>query len=161
MACLSHGFILFAWLQHSRAAPSRNLTALNTQYAPPFVSTPDGRGTWDLLYSSILTLILCVYTALHPNLPAPTASRWTTLRLRARSVTLAIFAPEINILIAFKQYRRANMLTSQLQKLNQEHNEMGSDIVSGNGRASDGESTVAGSSKEVEIHVHHPARPSS
>ena len=51
-------------------APTQNFTALRTDIAPPWVPDPDNRGTWSLLYSCVFTLVLCVWTAIHLNIPS-------------------------------------------------------------------------------------------
>ncbi|KAL8949030.1 MAG: hypothetical protein Q9222_004826 [Ikaeria aurantiellina] len=99
------------------AAPGRNITALNVQYARPFVPEPDGRGTWGLLYSCVFTLVLCVWTAIHPNLPSLRASKSQKYWLKILWVLMAVFAPEIGVLTAFRQYQKATGLASQLSRL--------------------------------------------
>ncbi|KAL8772297.1 MAG: hypothetical protein Q9209_002509 [Squamulea sp. 1 TL-2023] len=111
-------FFLFGnFVKVAQAAPSRNLTALRTQYAPPFVPEPDGRGTWSLLYSCVFTLALCVWTAFHPNVKAPESSVAEKYLVKIKWVLVAIFAPEIGVLTAFKQYRRAKVLAANLSRL--------------------------------------------
>src|SRR4051812_33110876 len=46
-----------------------NHTALHSTIAPSWVSAPNIRGTSDILYSCLLTLFACIYTALHLNVP--------------------------------------------------------------------------------------------
>jgi hypothetical protein len=48
-----------------------NLTAFNTVTAPSWVSAPDYRGMSNILYSCLLTLVACIYTAIHLNVPKP------------------------------------------------------------------------------------------
>jgi len=57
-----------------------NQTALHKNTAPAWVSEPQYRGTASILYSCIVTLILCVYSALHPNVPAYGESRLAIYR---------------------------------------------------------------------------------
>ena len=57
LLCLS---LLPVLLHSTEALSSRNLTALETQYAPSFVPEPNERGTWRLLSGCLLTLILCI-----------------------------------------------------------------------------------------------------
>lgn len=108
---------LFALLHAVRAAPSRNLTALRTDFAPPFVREPDGRGTWSLLYSCLFTLALCVWTAFHPNVKSPEASEVGKYRLKIYWIFFAIFAPELGVLTAFKQNRKVNDFVTVLSRL--------------------------------------------
>ncbi|KAI4102608.1 MAG: hypothetical protein L6R37_004321 [Teloschistes peruensis] len=106
-----------ATISRVRAAPSRNLTALRTDFAPPFVREPDGRGTWSLLYSCLFTLALCVWTAFHPNVKSPEASEVGKYRLKIYWIFFAIFAPELGVLTAFKQNRKVNDFVTVLSRL--------------------------------------------
>ncbi|KAL8887557.1 MAG: hypothetical protein Q9215_004899, partial [Flavoplaca cf. flavocitrina] len=87
------------------------------EYAAPFVPEPDGRGTWSLLYSCIFTLALCVWTAFHPNVKTPEASTTGKYIVKIKWVVFSIFAPEIGVLTAFKQYRQAKVLAAELSGL--------------------------------------------
>ena len=109
------------FLNSAQTAPDRNITALRTEYAPSFVSDPDGRGTWGLLYSSIFTLVLCVWTAIHPNLPDIGTSEARKYRFKALWVVMAVFAPEIGVLTAFKQYRKATTFVAELSRIRDEY----------------------------------------
>lgn len=117
MAFLFLFLIPLELVQLTSAAPSRNLTALQTEYAPSFVPDPNGRGTWSLLYSCLFTLFLCVWTAIHPNVLAPGTSNVEKYRYKFLWVVMAIFAPEIGVFIAFKQYRSANRLRRELIRM--------------------------------------------
>ncbi|KAL9598137.1 MAG: hypothetical protein Q9219_004693 [cf. Caloplaca sp. 3 TL-2023] len=103
------------------AAPSRNLTALGTEYASAFVADPDWRGTWSLLYSSVFTLALCVWTAIHPNVPRPGASSVRKYYFKIKWVILAIFAPEFGVLAAYKQHQRVRGFVADLNRLREQH----------------------------------------
>lgn len=111
-----------ALLPFTLAIPSQNLTALRTEVAPAWVSDPDDRGTWSLLYSNIFTLSLCVWSALHPNLPSPSfgqsIARYGT---KISSLLLAIVAPELMVLTAFRQLQQARHLVSELTELRAQH----------------------------------------
>ena len=98
-------------------APTQNFTALRTDIAPPWVPDPDTRGTWSLLYSCIFTLVLCVWTAIHLNVPSyreSTISQW--LR-KLKWVLLAIIAPELGVYTACEQYFQAKKLIHQLGEI--------------------------------------------
>ena len=43
---------------------------------PAFVSSPQRRGTVDILLSSIITLLVCVYTSIHLNIVPPEKRVW-------------------------------------------------------------------------------------
>ena len=155
MAYCSRAFTLLTYIQFAQGAPTRNLTALRTEYAPAFVSDPDGRGTWSLLYSSIFTLGLCVWTAIHPNVPSSGASSVAKYHLKALWVVLAVFAPEIGVLTAFKQYKKAKALSSRLSQLRAQQASDGSHTCDGAEPVTDGEiSTITDGSKPVSLQTH-------
>lgn len=83
---------------------TRNLTALQNDIAPRCVPEPIGRGTWSLLYSCVFTLALCVWTAVHPNIPAQDEGKWRRTHIfgrRLKWVVIALFAPEVILYIAW------------------------------------------------------------
>ncbi|KAL8776849.1 MAG: hypothetical protein Q9213_008110 [Squamulea squamosa] len=108
---------LFSYIHCTQAAPTRNLTELHVQYAPSFVAEPNGRGTWSLLYSCIFTLALCLWTAFHPNVKSPEASKAAKYTLKWRWLAVAVFAPELGVLTAFKQFRQSRALAAELSRL--------------------------------------------
>jgi hypothetical protein len=97
--------ILFAlYFFPAIAAPVANLTALQTVIAPAWVADPAGRGTWSLLYSCLFTLLLCVYTAIHLNVPPPNDTKLTFWLRKTKWVAIAIFGPELVVYTAFEQW---------------------------------------------------------
>lgn len=81
-----------------------NTTALHTDIATDWVSSPNGRGTWDILYGCVCTLIACVYTAIHLNIPPNDEKEWRTLRRKLKWIFIALFAAEIVVYTAFEQW---------------------------------------------------------
>ncbi|MCJ1265909.1 hypothetical protein MMC22_005791 [Lobaria immixta] len=88
-----------------------------TDFAPAWVSEPDGRGTWKVLYSCVLTLFLCVFTAIHLNVgPAgeTTIGWWIH---KCKWVGIAILSPELVLYSAGKQWFSAGRLCKKLNAL--------------------------------------------
>ena len=98
-------------------APTQNFTALRTDIAPPWVPDPDNRGTWSLLYSCVFTLVLCVWTAIHLNIPSYQESLMSQWLRKLKWVLLAIIAPELGVYTACEQYSQAKRLTDQLARI--------------------------------------------
>ena len=98
-------------------APTQNFTALRTNIAPPWVPDPDNRGTWSLLYSCAFTLVLCVWTAIHLNVPSYQESLISQWLRKLKWVLLAIIAPELGVYTAFEQYEQAKELIGELAKI--------------------------------------------
>ena len=94
--------------------PPANLTALNEEPAAPWVKEPDGRGTWGLVYGCLFTIFLCVWTAVHVNIPPrdiKPRKRW--LR-KLYLVLVAVLAPEAVLYIAFCERQEAYALKKHL-----------------------------------------------
>jgi hypothetical protein len=82
-----------------------------------WVDDPSGRGTWNLLYSCGFTLVLCVWTSIHLNVPPPRESAWLGWRRKLKWVVIALFAPEIVVFTAFQQWLTARLFLKELEKL--------------------------------------------
>ena len=139
-------FILhfLAQVPYAHTAPTQNLTSSKTEIAPPWVDGPNGRGSWDILYSCVFTLSLCVWTAIHPNVPGPGDREHQNVRLKIFWVMIGIFAPEIGVVTAFKQYRQARLLISKLSQLKEER-------LSKNGRVGDPTKSRAPASNPTKV----------
>ncbi|TGO58084.1 hypothetical protein BOTNAR_0188g00170 [Botryotinia narcissicola] len=99
-----HGNPVNAYPMASASSSNVNITALRTDVAPGWVSEPDGRGTWSLLYSCVGTLVACVYTAIHLNIPPTCEKAYFGWVRKAKWVMIALLAPEIVAYTAFEQY---------------------------------------------------------
>ena len=97
--------------------PLGNPTALNTEIAPLWVSEPNFRGTWRLLYSCVFTLTLCVYSSIHLNVPRKGERLWPYYRRKAKWVLIAILTPEIALFTAYTQFFTARKLYKELNSL--------------------------------------------
>ncbi|KAF6811891.1 hypothetical protein CSOJ01_05482 [Colletotrichum sojae] len=81
-----------------------------------WVPEPDGRGTFGLLCSCVLTLTICVWTALHLNVPAARSTVRSRAIERTKWVLYGIFAPEIVVATAAAQYIVARWLKREIEK---------------------------------------------
>ncbi|KAM0705721.1 hypothetical protein Q7P35_007081 [Cladosporium inversicolor] len=74
------------------------------------------RGTWAIYQTCIITIILCVWTTIHLNVPRPgdKSSRQTWRRIGWSLLT--IIAPEVVALNAWLQYREARLLLVDVNK---------------------------------------------
>ncbi|RYP13468.1 hypothetical protein DL765_006881 [Monosporascus sp. GIB2] len=86
---------------------------------------PTTRGTYGLLSSCVVTMILCVWTAVHLNLPdhdkpgVKYLPKWQTLR-KVWWLLLGVFTPEIISWTAFEQHREAKHLHKCMRALLEE-----------------------------------------
>ena len=76
----------------------------------------DGRGTWTILSTCIITLTLCVYTSLHLNVPAHKCSATTTVFIKAKYVFFGLLAPELIAFNAWRQRTVASAIVARLRK---------------------------------------------
>ena len=94
----------------SRLYCSLNLAAMN-QTIPDesgrvhgWIAEPSGRGTAGLLYNCLVTIFLCVWSALHIPIPKRNASWMQNLLYKARWALVAIIAPEAVCFLAIDSY---------------------------------------------------------
>ena len=92
-------------------------STLTTVYAPLWVPEPNGRGTWSILYSCVFTLTLCVWSAIHQNIPRRGEGKiWQWLR-KTKWVFIAIFAPELVLYSAWQQYYLAQRFRKDMMNI--------------------------------------------
>jgi hypothetical protein len=92
-------------------------------------SSPQSRGTFDILWSCITVLLICTYTVIHPNLPArdERKAHWYQppyLRAGLRQVKwmlIAAVAPEIVIAIAIEDWATAKSELEEMMNMGEPH----------------------------------------
>jgi hypothetical protein len=93
-----------------------NLTALGTIRAPNFVSNGRFRGTTSIVQSCVVTLVACIYTALHLNVPASSKLTYTFAN-KGIWVFVGLIAPEIVLCLAVSLFLEARRLAKELNAL--------------------------------------------
>ena len=97
-----------------------NITAITTSTTGNstirygWVSQPNQRGSIDIIWSCVFTLIICLWTMLHLNLPAPNDNSWTIFWRRTRWLLLGIPAPELLMTFAFAQWSSARRSRAEM-----------------------------------------------
>lgn len=76
---------------------------------------PLSRGTWSILSTCVLTMFLCIWTAVHLNVPQPQSTVRAFLR-KTRWLILGLFAPELVVFIAWSQYNAAKSTADSLNE---------------------------------------------
>ena len=112
-AFLAFSFVLNVC--HARpitAVAAQNLTNANFV---GYVDDPAGRGTSSLVLSCLLTLVLCVWSALHLNVPPANRSRSDTFWTSVIWITAGIYAPELVVFTAWRQWNSAKILSQQIK----------------------------------------------
>ncbi|KAF8460189.1 hypothetical protein BDZ91DRAFT_664728 [Kalaharituber pfeilii] len=83
---------------------------------PAWLDSPARRGTFDVFTSCVLTLVLCVWTAVHPDVPAPARRGfWQCFVIRSWWVLIGLLAPEYLLWQAIRQYLKARGICKQAQ----------------------------------------------
>lgn len=96
--------------------PLQNLTALNEVIFREWMTSAQTRGTADILYSCLFTISICVYTAVHLNIPPPGEHpKWQMLR-KLKWVLIGIFAPEAVLFTAWWQFLEARSILKCVRK---------------------------------------------
>ncbi|KAF1991262.1 hypothetical protein K402DRAFT_389433 [Aulographum hederae CBS 113979] len=81
-----------------------------------WVSSPNTRGTIDIIWSCVLVLFVCVWTVLHHNVPTKADRYWTIVNRKLRWAMLAICAPEVLTLFAIMQWNAANISVREMKE---------------------------------------------
>src|SRR5712672_2055688 len=111
--------IILAILAASRASPvglrSQPIASLDQfQASGPSCTDPNGcRSLGNIIRSCILTILLCTWVSMHPNIPSPD-ERWPRLAFRRVGLMLlALFVPEAVVSWALRQRRAAAELAEE------------------------------------------------
>ena len=86
----------------------------STEYVQ-YVGDPNGRGTLSLMISCVLTLVLCVWSALHLNVPSSSQTALTSLMTQFRWIVAGIYAPELVVFTAWRQWSSAKLLGTLIE----------------------------------------------
>jgi hypothetical protein len=98
-------------------------TNSTSETEPSYVPDPPGRGTFDLLSSCIITMSLCVWTAIHINIYPEHIPFWTRFWHKIGWATLALIAPECVLWRAADQFRTARLLSKRVNELHERKSE--------------------------------------
>ncbi|KAI9511203.1 hypothetical protein F5148DRAFT_1373939 [Russula earlei] len=103
--------IVFAILAATRAYPVGQSSPPNLaeslhqfQARAPLCDDPQGcRSLWDIIWSCTVTILLCSWASVHPNIPSPDDRRTKVVVRRIGLMLLTLFVPEAMIAWALKQ----------------------------------------------------------
>ncbi|KAI1735105.1 hypothetical protein F4680DRAFT_453342 [Xylaria scruposa] len=98
-------------------AADGNLTALRTQLALPWSTTSPVRRMANILWASVVTLSVCVYTVVHVNVPPPGEDKRILWRRRAFWVFAGTPAPDYALWTTYGQWDVVRRLRQEMQKL--------------------------------------------
>lgn len=83
---------------------------------PHWTPDPNTRGTWSLIQTCVITLGLCVYSALHLNVFHHQCRWWMRGLIRCKWMVIALLAPEFIVYNAWSQRRQAVRTAKLLRK---------------------------------------------
>lgn len=106
-------FITLKLVLSARTAP------INDTDIRGFVSNPTGRGTFDILQTCILSLVICVWTSLHLDVPPPTYTPKRVLERKLDWMVITFFAPEIIAFTAISHHSSAKYWMERINSLPQ------------------------------------------
>ncbi|XPS70735.1 hypothetical protein M3J09_002937 [Ascochyta lentis] len=81
-----------------------------------WISGKSTRGTWNLIQTCVITLGLCVYSAVHLNCFQRGCSYWMKIVVRGKWLLVALLAPEFIVFNAWSQRRQAVRLARMMRK---------------------------------------------
>src|SRR4030088_1682578 len=112
-------FIAISFLMLSVSAPiaiainsSTPLTSSPVSWEPD----PEGRGTFSLIFSCLLTLGLCVWSAMHLNIPPHDESLVQSYMRNLKWGLIGVFGPELVVFAAWRQYNSAEALKAEVNR---------------------------------------------
>lgn len=74
---------------------------------PGWVNEPDGRGTWSILFTCVVTIILCCWTSVAPNLPAKSDSEFRRWRYKFDLACITLLGSEFILMLSLGQWTSA------------------------------------------------------
>ncbi|KAJ8126591.1 hypothetical protein O1611_g7048 [Lasiodiplodia mahajangana] len=84
-----------------------------------WVSSPDTRGTIDIIWPCLTTISLVLWTMLHLNIPAPSDTTRHLAFRKLRWLLFGLLAPELVMMFAFAQFTSAQQSVRDMRTLNQ------------------------------------------
>lgn len=82
---------------------NRPAMTINNTTLVGWKSSPDGRGTYDIILTCLITTFLCCWTSVYPNIPAPDDTAWDAIRDRLGLACLGLLGPDFIIVLALGQ----------------------------------------------------------
>ncbi|CZR44907.1 uncharacterized protein FPRO_14659 [Fusarium proliferatum ET1] len=78
------------------------MTSNGTEFVG-WTPSPDGRGTYDIIATCLVTTFLCCWTSVYPNIPAPGDGFWSSIRDKLGLACMGLLGPEFIIVLAIGQ----------------------------------------------------------
>ncbi|KAF1979733.1 hypothetical protein BU23DRAFT_636920 [Bimuria novae-zelandiae CBS 107.79] len=106
-------------IEQTTTLPATNQTVLHHDFAQSWVGNSPVRSSWEIIYACLSALITCFSSFVHINPPAHNERTRDILGRKVKWTIVAILVPEIVVLNAWLQWKRAvtlrkNLLASQV-----------------------------------------------
>ncbi|KAF4632076.1 hypothetical protein G7Y89_g6053 [Cudoniella acicularis] len=79
------------------------------------VTSPNIRGTFQILWSGLFTIFICIWTVQHLNIPEPRGS-WKGFKPKLKWMFINLVLPEALLGLAIAEYQRARLDVKRLQE---------------------------------------------
>lgn len=95
----------------------------NTTSHLGWVDEPDGRGTWGILSTCSLTILLCCWSSVYPNIPSRSDGAYRQVLGKVYLFFIGLLGPEFLLVLALGQWSSARtslkvcMISSEISKL--------------------------------------------
>lgn len=100
----------------SNVIPLTNASNNSSDATVGWVTDPNGRGTFSLISSCLVTLGLCVWSAMHLNIPPHGESLAQSWKRNIKWGLIGVFAPELVVFAAWRQYNSAKQLCTEVRE---------------------------------------------
>lgn len=85
-----------------------------------WTSSPDGRGSFGILWSCVVCIGLSTWSAICLNVPNPTDTIWTRLKRKCWITFIAVMGPEYLLGFALGEWQSARQSVAEFRKLRQD-----------------------------------------
>lgn len=89
--------------------------SINNSSTQGWTSSPDGRGSFDIIWSCVSTIFLCSWTVLCVQVPALDEDEWVLFRRKFYLTCLGIAGPEFILMLAIGQWASAHRSLKEFQ----------------------------------------------
>ena len=111
--------LLYFSLVSTRAAPLDIFDQLDIfrprdLFLPTCEYPPNQRTVFIIVWNCIVTIILCTWSSVHPNIPGPDEGRWMVTLQRIELMLWGLIAPEFILVWAMRQWKGARHITQKV-----------------------------------------------
>lgn len=109
--------LLYVSLVSTRAAPLDIVsggTAPTNLVLPTYISPPNQRTVSGIIWNCFVTISLCTWTSVYPNIPGPGEKGWKVTWRRIELMLWALLTPDLILFWAARQMSGANLIKAEI-----------------------------------------------